>query len=206
MTLTFEISFHGPFRVATGRAGDGADSVIDREAPLPASSIKGVMRSAARDLLNLPPHLVEAVFGAAWQPSPWSWSDAAFTGGGDATLSDGDGDGDGGAGAEPLRIRARARIQISEATHTVVDGALAVGEEILAHRAIFTVRRSGPVPADDLPRYEAVLTAAARAVTALGGDRRRGLGWVSITPLHPAWTAASADHLVDLLHGRKESS
>ncbi|WP_432902531.1 RAMP superfamily CRISPR-associated protein [Micromonospora matsumotoense] len=200
MTLTFEISFHGPFRVATGRAGDGADSVIDREAPLPASSIKGVMRSAARDLLNLPAHLVEAVFGAAWQPSPWSWSDAAFTGG--ATLSDGDG----GAGAEPLRVRARARIQISEATHTVVDGALTVGEEILAHRAIFTVRRSGPVPADDLPRHEAVLTASARAVTALGGDRRRGLGWVSITPLHPRWTAASVEHLVDLLHGRKESS
>ncbi|MEU7616644.1 RAMP superfamily CRISPR-associated protein [Micromonospora rifamycinica] len=202
MTLTFEISFHGPFRVATGRAGDGADSVIDPEAPLPASSIKGVMRSAARDLLKLPAPLVEAVFGAAWQPSPWSWSDAVITGDGDATLSGGDG----GAGAEPLRIRARARIQISEATHTVVDGALAVGEEILAHRAIFTVRRSGPVPADDLPRHEAVLTAAARAVTAFGGDRRRGLGWVSITPLHPAWIAASADHLVDLLHGRKESS
>ncbi|MEV6801905.1 RAMP superfamily CRISPR-associated protein [Micromonospora rifamycinica] len=195
MTLTFEISFHGPFRVATGRAGDGADSVIDWEVPLPASSIKGVMRSAARDLLKLPTPVVEAVFGAAWQPSPWSWSDATLTGG----------DG-GGAGAGPLRVRARARIQISEVTHTVVDGALAVGEEILADWAIFTVRRSGPVPADDLPRHEAVLTAAARAVTALGGDRRRGLGWVSITPLHPQWTAASAEHLVDLLHSRKEPS
>ncbi|MFE9187845.1 RAMP superfamily CRISPR-associated protein [Micromonospora haikouensis] len=194
MTLTFEIGFHGPFRVATGRAGDGSDSVIDREVPLPASSIKGVMRSAARDLLKLPAPLVEAVFGAAWQPSPWSWSDATLSGAGDV------------AGLEPLRVRARARIQISDVTHTAVDGALAVGEEILAHRATFTVRRNGPVPAADLPRHEAVLTASARAVTALGGDRRRGLGWVSITPLHPAWTAASADHLTDLLHGSEESS
>lgn len=190
MTLTFEITFHGPFRVATGRAGDGTDSVVDRDVPLPASSIKGVMRSAARDLLNLPQSLVEAVFGSAWQPSPWSWSDATLTSDGDA----------------PLRVRARARIQISEATHTAVDGALAVGEEILAHRAVFTVQRNGPVPTADLPRHEAVLTAAARAVTALGGDRRRGLGWVSITPLHPAWTAASADHLTDLLHGTEEPS
>ncbi|MGV9976529.1 RAMP superfamily CRISPR-associated protein [Micromonospora wenchangensis] len=190
MTLTFEIDFHGPFRVATGRAGDGTDSVIDREVPLPASSIKGVMRSAARDLLTIPPHLVEAVFGTAWQPSPWSWSDATLT-------SD---------GVEQLRVRARARIQISEATHTVVDGALAVGEEILAHRAVFTVRCNGPVAAADLARHEAVLTAAARAVTALGADRRRGLGWVSITPLDPAWTAASADHLTDLLHSSEEPS
>ncbi|WFE38078.1 RAMP superfamily CRISPR-associated protein [Micromonospora sp. WMMD998] len=204
MTLTFEITFHGPFRVATGRAGDGTDSVIDRDVPLPASSIKGVMRSAARDLLTLPPHLVEAVFGTAWQPSPWSWSDATLTG--DRRAGNADPGDEGGDGVEQLRVRTRARIQISEATHTVVDGALAVGEEILARRAVFTVRRNGPITAADLPRHEAVLTAAARAVTALGGDRRRGLGWVSITPLHPAWTAASADHLTDLLHSSEEPS
>jgi CRISPR/Cas system CMR subunit Cmr4 (Cas7 group RAMP superfamily) len=195
VTLTFAISFHGPFRVATGRAGDGADSVIDRAVPLPASSLKGVMRSAARDLLKLPKQLVDSVFGTAWQPAPWSWSDATFTPNGDAA-------------AEALRVRARARIQISDTTHTVVDGALAIGEEVLADQATFTVRRSGPVPDDRLDRHEAVLIAAARAVTALGGDRRRGLGWVSITPLNPPWTETSARHLVDLLQSepREEPS
>ncbi|MEO3747197.1 RAMP superfamily CRISPR-associated protein [Plantactinospora sp. B5E13] len=191
MTLTFEITFHGPFRVATGRAGDGADSVIDRSAPLPASTLKGVMLSAARDLLQLPEPVVAPVFGTAWQPAPWSWSDATFTPA-DASIT----------AFEPVRVRSRARIQISEATHTAVDRALAIGEEVLADRASFTVRRSGPIPADQVERHTAVLAAAARAVTALGGDRRRGLGWVSITPLSPPWTETSADHLVDLLHPR----
>lgn len=198
MTLIFEINFHGPFRVATGRAGDGTDSVVDREMPLPASSIKGVMRSAARDLLHLPDSLVGAVYGSAWQPSPWSWSDATLTRAA----------GGGAAGADPARVRARARIQIADDTHTVVDGALVIAEEVLADRATFTVRRNSAVPEDQLPRHQAVLVASARAVTALGGDRRRGLGWVSVTPLRPAWTDATARDLVELLHPdtREESA
>jgi hypothetical protein len=32
------------------------------------------------------------------------------------------------------------------------------------------------------------LLAAARAVTAIGGDRRRGSGWVTVTPVEPPWS------------------
>ena len=73
--MRFGIEFHTPFRVASGRAGDGSDVTVDPGALLPASSVKGVMRSAARDLLKFPAAMVETVFGTAWQPSPWAWSD-----------------------------------------------------------------------------------------------------------------------------------
>ena len=52
--MIFEIVFHTPFRVSSGQAGDGSDTTVDRAALLPASSLKGVMLSAARDLLKFP--------------------------------------------------------------------------------------------------------------------------------------------------------
>jgi CRISPR/Cas system CMR subunit Cmr4 (Cas7 group RAMP superfamily) len=179
VTVSFEVAFLTPFRVAAGRAADGADSVVDRQALLPASSLKGVMLSAARDLLLLPDQLVGEVYGhRGWQASPWSWSDGR---------------------ADRDDVRVRARIQIDGDTGAVVDGALAVAEEVLAHRATFTVRQSGHVLPNRRAVHVAVLTASGRAVTALGGDRRRGLGWVSVTPTDPPWTECSATDLVDLL-------
>jgi CRISPR/Cas system CMR subunit Cmr4 (Cas7 group RAMP superfamily) len=187
VTVTFEVCFHTPFRVAAGHAADGADTVVDRQALLPASSLKGVMLSAARDLLGLPERLVAEVYGSRrlQQPSSWSWSDGRL---------------------DQQDVRTRARIQLSDQTGTVTDGALAVAEEVLAGRATFMVRRSGPVPETRRPVHLAVLLASGRAVTALGGDRRRGLGWVSVTPLDPPWTATSAEHLVTLLQAEASTA
>ncbi|GGL19414.1 hypothetical protein GCM10012284_62440 [Mangrovihabitans endophyticus] len=181
MTLRFAVCFHTPFRVAAGRAANGADSVVDRGDLLPASSLKGVMRSAARDLLRLPATLVDAVYGTSGTPCPWSWSDSTLTG--DATS-----------------VRRRARIQIDDATHTTVDTALAIAEEVHAADTTFTIDRTAYLSPAVRARHEAVLIASARAVAAVGSDRRRGLGWVSLTPLEPAWTAQHADQLTDLLH------
>ncbi|GLI00905.1 RAMP superfamily CRISPR-associated protein [Phytohabitans aurantiacus] len=167
--MRFQIAFHTPFRVATGRAGEGSDTTVDRQTPLPASSLKGVMRSAARDVLRLAPGWVDAVYGTAWQESPWSWSDATPQAG------------------TPAQVRVRARIQIAQDTATVVDGALAIAEEFHAAGAEFTITRSGWLEPDLVAAHEAVLVASARAVTAVGGVRRRGLGWVSITPSDPPW-------------------
>jgi CRISPR/Cas system CMR subunit Cmr4 (Cas7 group RAMP superfamily) len=172
VAVRFEIIFHTPFRVASGHAGDGSDSTVDRAALLPASSLKGVMLSAARDLLKFPKAQVDAVFGTPWQESPWGWSDAVLAGG--------------------ASIRPRTRIRIDPDTSTVVKGALLVADEVLAARAEFSIERIGWITPGDEGAHEVILLAAARAVTAVGGDRRRGSGWVTVTPVEPAW---SAEHL-----------
>ena len=174
--MRFEIEFHTPFRVASGRAGDGSDVTVDAAALLPASSLKGVMRSAARDLLKFPTGLVEAVFGTARQPSPWAWSEARVL----------------DAAGDTAGIRPRARVQIEAGTGTVRSGALLIADEVLATRGEFTIDQTAWLEPAEARRHETVLLAAARAVTAIGGDRRRGLGWVSITPVDPPW---SSDHL-----------
>lgn len=145
---------------------------MDRAALLPASSLKGLMLSAARDLLKFHQSHVDAVFGAAWQPSPWGWSDAAMT--------------------EEATIRPRTRIRIDPATGTVVHGALLVADEVLAGRAEFSIDRTGWIEPAQVGLHEPILLAAARSVTAVGGDRRRGSGWVTVTPVEPPW---SQEHL-----------
>lgn len=168
--MRFEIEFHTPFRVSSGQAGEGSDATVDRAALLPASSLKGVMRAAARDLLRFPGPLVAAVFGTPGQESPWGWSDAALAG-------------------EPA-VRPRTRIQVDPGTGTVIPGALLVADEVLATRAEFTVDRSGWIAPGERAAQETVLLAAARAVTAVGGNRRRGIGWVTVTPVEPPWSDA----------------
>jgi hypothetical protein len=142
------------------------------------------MRSAARDILRLAPQWTDAVYGVAWQQSPWSWSDATPA-----------------AGAlDPVRVR--ARIQIDQDTATVVDGALAIAEEFHLRTAEFSITRTGWLEPDLVAAHETVLIASARAVTAIGGDRRRGLGWVSITPTDPVWPTddeQAAVHVANLL-------
>jgi CRISPR/Cas system CMR subunit Cmr4 (Cas7 group RAMP superfamily) len=168
VAVRFEITFHTPFRVSSGHAGDGSDTTVDRAALLPASSLKGVMLSAARDLLKFPRSQVEAVFGTAWHESPWGWSDAAMI--------------------EEASIRPRTRIRIKPDTGTVVKGALLVADEVLAARAEFSIDRISWVQAAEEGTHETVLLAAARSVTAVGGDRRRGSGWVTVTPVEPQWS------------------
>jgi CRISPR/Cas system CSM-associated protein Csm3 (group 7 of RAMP superfamily) len=183
--MRFEITFHTPFRVASGQAGDGSDTAVDRGALLPASSLKGIMRSAVRDLLRFPAALVDEVFGTAWITSPWSWSDARVL----------------GADGSAPDIRPRARIQIEPQTSTTVPGALLIADEVLAGRAEFTIERTGWIEATVLGTHETVLLAAGRAVTAIGGNRRRGLGWVTITAVDPLWSPAHLDAAVQLTGG-----
>lgn len=168
------VTFHGPFRVATGVARDGLGEVVDPDDLLPASSLKGLMRAAARQLLPGQGGLVAEVFGtdanrqeglAARAASPWHWDDPEFP-------------------SAPRR-HVRARVSIDPETGTAKRDFLVLGEELWADTASFTVTRRLPLAPETLRRHHVVLAASAAAVHALGADRRRGLGWVSCVPHDP---------------------
>jgi CRISPR/Cas system CSM-associated protein Csm3 (group 7 of RAMP superfamily) len=165
------IAFHGPFRVAAGASSDGLDETYSEANPLPSSSLKGLMRAHAAQTLRVGDRWLEQVFGSAWRPSPWWWSDAVITTA-PATVN--------GPG------RVRTRVRIDPATFTTVPKAIQTVGELWPASAEFEVRRRGQVPEGQLAAHEAILAGSARAVTALGSDRRRGLGWVSIIP-EPPW-------------------
>jgi CRISPR/Cas system CSM-associated protein Csm3 (group 7 of RAMP superfamily) len=178
--MRFTIAFHGPFRVAAGAASDGLDATYDAVNPLPSSSLKGVMRASAKTTLGIPATLVTEIFGDAAVPSPWWWSDAVIEPGTE-----------GGAG--PVRVRTQVRID--PATFTAAETALRTSGELWPASAYFEVRRRGQVPGERVALHEAVLAASARAITALGSDRRRGLGWVSVSPDQP-WDDAQQQLLL----------
>ena len=166
--LEFKVTFHTAY-------------AVDQKEIVPGSSLKGLMLEAARDLDLTTPELwpkVRAVFGGHPQesksagptlPSPWSWSDLQFP--------------------QQPTSNSRSRIRIDADTGTVVDGAIVqvneFGEQGLT--GIFTIEQTGLIPqiGDDSGLTEAdhiaILEATARTVTGLGENRRRGLGWVSIT-------------------------
>ena len=104
-------------------------------------------------------------------------------------------------GERRVSVRPRARIRIDPVSGTVADGALFVADEVLAPGAEFTIDRTGWIEPEDAGTHETVLLAAARAVTAVGGDRRRGLGWVTVTPVEPPWTPAHLDVVIRLMGG-----
>jgi CRISPR/Cas system CSM-associated protein Csm3 (group 7 of RAMP superfamily) len=165
--MRYLITFHGPFRVAAGASSDGLDETYHAANPLPSSSLKGLMRAHAEHILQIDDLHVTEVFGSDRSASPWWWSDAAIA---VAPSTEQD----------PHRIRTRVRIDPD--TFTAADTAMQTAGEFWPASAEFEVRRRGPVPAARVARHEAILAASARAVTALGSDRRRGLGWVSIEP------------------------
>ncbi|MDR1428376.1 MAG: hypothetical protein LBJ08_11580, partial [Bifidobacteriaceae bacterium] len=184
---------------------------VAQTAVIPGSALKGMMLDAARDLglggRYWP--LLRAVFGGHKEdvagakendyeggtsltegptvPSPWSWSDMAWSG-----------------GKGPARER-RSRIRINPDTGTADDGALVAVNEFLIRKGTFAISQIGPIP-DPLDTLEleaeahvTVLEAAARTMTALGADRRRGLGWVAVTragkPTTPEQLAEALDGL-----------
>jgi hypothetical protein len=180
------ITFHGPFRVATGVPVEGLDVPVDREDLLPASSLKGVMRAAAVQLLPGRTDLIEEVFGhradapgpgadradharakqpAGHGPSPWHWSSADFGG--------------------TALIKPRARVAIDAASGTARNDHLMLGEEAWARTADFHITQRVPLTPDTLRRHQVILACAAAAVHAVGADRRRGHGWVTFTPEEP---------------------
>lgn len=159
--LRFVIDFLSPFRVSTGQAAAGVDATIDEGDPLPATSLKGVMRATAKQLLGEHAPLVDEVFGNSKQPCPWHWGDAVPVA---------------GHWAQP---QVTARVQIDPSTRTATRDMLALAEETAAARAEFVLTRMAPVV--DAGLHAAVLAIAARATRSLGAARRRGLGWVSIS-------------------------
>ena len=83
-TIELDIRFNTAFRISQGYGQGEVDDVIDEENPLPATSLKGVMRDAARMVLPgkrrgttyVDHHLVDAVFGKRGSnSSPWNFSD-----------------------------------------------------------------------------------------------------------------------------------
>jgi len=166
--LAFTVTFYSPFRVGGAYARDGVSATVDRKNALPADHLKGVMRAAAAQLLGTPDHpAIEAVFGSPKSPSPWSWSGATP------------------AGHDDWIVNSRHRVTIDEQAHSAKKDQLVRAEQAWAPAARFTVTRVGMVPGGDgLPEstHLALLRCAAAGVHGLGGWRRRGLGWVGITP------------------------
>lgn len=180
MTIHLTLRFHGPFRISSGHAGEGTDHTIDRDNPLPATSLKGVLRDAARLVLptkwedessaDTPEDktweddpLVNAVFGwRGGQQSPWHFSDAIFP----------EGDLD-------ARVQNRVRIRLGE-NRTVAPGAMFLAEELHVQEATAEITQRRPLTEEQRNLHEALLHVSARLVDGLGASRRRGLGWVSI--------------------------
>jgi len=165
--MRFTIVFHGPFRVATGAASDGLDAAYDAASPLPSSSLKGLMRHQAAQVLEIDAAVVAEIFGTAAAPSPWWWSDAVIDPGPPGSSGTG---------------RVRTQLRIDPVTFTAVATTLRTSGELWPPGARFEVRRRRAIPSGRAPLHEAVLAASARAISALGSDRRRGLGWVSVIP------------------------
>lgn len=181
--MTFAITFHGPFHVGSGSPNEGLDRVLDRENLLPATSLKGLMRAAATERLGIASALVDAVFGASGHGatkrttgSPWLWTDARLAG---------------------VKFDRTARIEIDDDTGAVSRGFLALGESVWSSGGSFAVRLRTEISPAEFARHRVLLRAAARAVTALGGERRRGEGWVTITD-SDAWTPEDTQTLVGM--------
>jgi CRISPR/Cas system CSM-associated protein Csm3 (group 7 of RAMP superfamily) len=168
--MKFTVVFHGPFRIASGAASDGLDAAYDAANPLPSSSLKGLMRDQAKNVLEISAELVEEIFGRPDAPSPWWWSDAAI---------------DPGPPGRAALGRVRSQLQIDRDTFTAADKTLRNSGELWPSSAQCEVRRRGPVPDGRVALHEAVLAASALSISALGSDRRRGLGWVSVIPDEP---------------------
>jgi hypothetical protein len=168
--LEFRVNFHTPFRVGTGTVRPGVgqtayrQEVADQLLIAPASTVKGVMRAAALELL--PDSLVAEVFGGRGTQCGWSWSGLTVP-------------------ATAVHPRSRTRIEIEPATGTVAKDMLAVAEElVISEVGSFTVRRLGflSMATEVERRHRAVLRVAAGLVSGAGGTRRRGLGWISVDP------------------------
>lgn len=181
--LHFTISFHGPFHIARGQAAQGLDRTVDRVVPLPASSIKGLLRAEAREQLGIRSDLVDAIFGNRVLPCPWAFSDAEI-----APLPE-----------DRSRVRRAARIKVDK-NGQASNRFLMLGEQVWATAAEFTIEQAVPGIAR-VEDHVLVLTAAAQSVTSLGGARRRGEGWVSIMrdDIDQVWDDHSSASLITLM-------
>lgn len=173
-TLTFTVTFLGPFAVSTGVASDGLDTTIDHDNPLPASAIKGLLKHQLEQVFGADKRLLDRIFHAN-NDLRWVFDDAKVD----------------------VSVGSWTRVKVDD-DGRAEERQLMMGEQAFADKATFAVEWVGPgkAPADEV----LALRAAARAVTSLGSHRRRGLGWVSITDDLP-WTADDTELLRTWLSG-----
>jgi CRISPR/Cas system CSM-associated protein Csm3 (group 7 of RAMP superfamily) len=162
--LGFVIRFHSGFRVGGSYADDGIDAAGTDFDPLPADSLKGVMRAAAANLLGEKHPLVGEVFGDTRTPSAWSWTAAQPIGEGTWTPS------------------LRHRVAIDSQEFAALKEHLVLAEQMWVPQARFTIERIRHLTLVQARRSVALLRVSAGTVHGLGAWRRRGLGWVEISP------------------------
>lgn len=173
-TITFSVRFHQPFLVRSGLARGGVDSIARIDAPLPASSLKGAMRAASVQVLEIPDALVNAIYGRsgedgeASKQGAWAWTDA------------------GPSDAFVRQVRVRNRVDPTSGV--ALAEALTFSEEYW-HRTeqtvTFCVEQIRVLDASTLDQHVLAIQAASYAVTALGSWRNRGMGAVTIRPIEP---------------------
>ena len=185
-SVTLILTFNTTFRVGTGSALEGVDISLDPARPLPASSLKGRMREAARVLLgpdggsaqpqapiqqpatriaespdpkdtDKDPPLVRAVFGDERRPSPWHWDDVKLE----------------------ARVVQRTRVRLGE-DRVAKPGALRVADEAVARCGRTRIWQQAWVEPGEMPLHLALLRCSARLVEAVGAEKSRGLGWVTL--------------------------
>lgn len=162
-SLDFTITFHSPFRIGGAYGTDGAQQSVETRDALPADSLKGLMRAAAVDLLGGQHALVGLVFGTHATPSPWAWQAAHPTGDWIPSI--------------------RHRVMIDTHSHSALSDHLVQGQQVWAERAHFVVDQVRYIPPAYLDDHHSLLRVSAGHVHGLGAWRRRGLGWVHITPV-----------------------
>ncbi len=190
MTITFTITFHGPFHVSSGTAQDGIDATISADNPLPGTSLKGLLRAEARDRLGVPEGLVDEIFGRSShdaqdsprrsRPSPWWFGDAELT----------------SPQTDPY-----ARVHVDHRGRAQ-EGMLAFGIQVWASSGTFQVEQRHGLSDEDRARHATVLRAAARSVSSLGGSRRRGSGWVTVEDTR-AWSDEDTASLLSIVRGSR---
>ena len=164
--LNFSIEFHGPVLVGGESAGDGADIRVNKDVLIPGSSIKGRLRAEAANVLKVRKKLINEVFGTAHTPGKWWFSDVVFEDGG-------------------CSVRTSNRVAMDSTkpeSGLTEEHHLVFYDQCWAEAATFRIEQLASMEKTELDLHKAVLCAAARSVTNLGAMRRRGHGWVSITP------------------------
>lgn len=163
--LRLTIEFHSRFRIGAAYGLDGFDLAVDRYDPLPGDHLKGVMRAAARQLTRLgciAPHLTDEVYGTVESPSPWTWLSAV-------PVND-----------LAWQIGRATRVKIDALTNTATKDMLVFAQDAWCQNASFSIVNQGVGAAP--PEHLALLRLSARATHHIGSWRRRGAGWVTITP------------------------
>ena len=168
--IEFTIHFRGPFRVGGGRPVEFFDAPVDREDPLPQSSLKGLMRAEAHERLQIPPQWVARVFGSKAIACPWWWSPVSL---------------------EEAAFSPTSKVRVDEVGRSM-RGFLRFGEQTWATKGTFAIEQVGTIPDDEVATHRAILTAAAASVTSLGESRLKGSGWVDIRPSDPPPALATA--------------